>query len=83
MFAAGASVTDPDDCELVVRVRPLSVVIVTDVALEVCQLMVTLWPDVIEPGLTVKFVTCGAAADTFTFAVAGVLEPPGPVAVAV
>jgi hypothetical protein len=37
----------------------------------------------IEPGLTVNFVTSGVAADTSTFAVAGVLDPPEPVAVAV
>lgn len=57
--------------------------IVIDVAFNVCQLIETLWPEVMAVGVTVKFVTCGAAADTVTFAVAGVLEPPGPVAVAV
>jgi hypothetical protein len=67
---------------VVVIVPPLSVVIETVVAFEACQLIVTLWPEVIEPGLTVNFVTSGAAADTSTFAVAGVLEPPGPLAVA-
>jgi hypothetical protein len=83
VFDAGVSVTEPEVCEVVVIVLPLSVVIETVVAFEACQLIVTLWPELIEPGLTVNFVTSGAAADTSTFAVAGVLEPPGPVAVAV
>ncbi len=86
VFAVGVSVAVPDACELVVTVRvvdPAAAVIVTDVAFKVCQLIETLCPELMAVGVTLNFVTCGAADDTVTFAVAGVLDPAGPVAVAV
>lgn len=60
MFAVGVSVTVPDACELVVRFRdaePAAAVIVIDVAFNVCQLIETLWPEVMAVGLMVKLVT--------------------------
>ena len=41
MFDAGVSVTEPEVCEVVVIVLPLSVVIETVVAFEACQLIVS------------------------------------------
>ena len=54
--------TDPDTCELVVRVRveePAEAVIVTDDAFAVCHVSMTLWPLLIEAGLAAS-VTLGA-----------------------
>jgi len=85
VFWLGVSVTEPEACALVVTVRPPSVVIVTEVAFEACQEIVTGCPVMMEVGLTVNRVTCGTgvAADTCTFAIAAGLEPPAPVATAV
>ena len=83
VVCAGVSVTEPDACELVVTVRPESVVIVSEVAFASCQLRVTVWPVVMEVGVAVNDMICGAADVTCTFVDCGVLVPPGPVATAV
>jgi len=54
VVCVGESFTDPDVCEVVVRVRveePAEAVIATEVALVACQVMVTLCPLLIDPGL--------------------------------
>ena len=58
----GASFTDPEASELVVRVRveePAEAVIVTDVAFVACQVSVTLCPLLTDAGLAAS-VTLGA-----------------------
>ena len=58
----GESFTDPDACELVVRVRvdePADAVIVTDDASVACHVSVTLCPLLIDAALAVS-VTLGA-----------------------
>lgn len=63
VVCVGESVMVPEAFELVVRVRiepPAPPVIVTDVALDVCQFNVTLWPSVIDLALA-DSVTVGAA----------------------
>lgn len=54
VVVVGESVTLPEGCELVVTVRvdePAVAVIVTEVALAVCQFSVTVWPASIAPEL--------------------------------
>jgi hypothetical protein len=61
----GESFTDPDACELVVRVRvedPAEAVIVTDVAPVACQVSVTLCPLVIDAVLAVSVTLGGELA---------------------
>jgi hypothetical protein len=58
----GESFTDPDACEVVVRVRveePAEAVIVTEVAFVACQVRVTPCPLLIDAGLAAS-VTLGA-----------------------
>lgn len=61
MFCVGESLTDPDACELVVRVcveEPAVAEIVTDVASVDCHVILTLCPLVIATGLAAS-VTLG------------------------
>ena len=65
MVCVGESFTDPDACEVVVRVRveePAEAVIVTEVAFVACQVRVTLCPLLIDAELAAS-VTLGAEGE--------------------